>query len=67
VIAQIERQNPVARREVLGDRPPIAAGAKQSVEDRDRRRRTEFVGGELERHASPLSLQNKDPIPCKIG
>ena len=31
VIAQIERQNAMVRCEVLGDRPPIAAGAEQSV------------------------------------
>ena len=37
VIAQIKGQNPVARREVLGDRPPIPAGTEEAVQDRNRR------------------------------
>ena len=37
VIAQIEGQDPVARCEMLGDRPPIPAGAEQPMQDRNRR------------------------------
>jgi len=51
---------------VLGDRPPIAAGTEQAMQDRYRRPRTEFVSGELDRHAVPLSRQNKDPVRYKI-
>jgi hypothetical protein len=51
VIAQIEGQNPVTRREVLGDRAPVAAGTEQSMQDRNRWPGTRFVGGKVERHA----------------
>jgi hypothetical protein len=59
VIAQIEGQNPVARREVLGDRPPITAGTEQPVQDRNRRPGTEFVGCELERHAYSFRAEQR--------
>jgi hypothetical protein len=59
VISQIEGQDPVARCEMLGDRPPIAAGAEQSVQDRYRRPRTEFVSGKLERHAYPFRAEQR--------
>jgi hypothetical protein len=59
VIAQIEGQNPVTRREVLGDRAPVAAGTEQSMQDRNRRPGTGFVGGKVERHAYSLSCRTK--------
>jgi hypothetical protein len=56
VIAQIKGQNPVARREVLGDRPPIPAGTEQPMQDRNRRPCAVFCRSKLDGHVVFLWL-----------
>ena len=52
MIAQVEGQHPMMRSEALGDRCPVAAGAEQSVQDRQRRAFAIFDGGERNGHGA---------------
>jgi len=53
VIAQIERDDAVPRGEVLCDRGPVAPRAEQPVQNRQRRSRAIFGGGQRNGHMAP--------------
>ncbi len=55
VVAQIERENAMARGKLLSDRAPVAAGPEQAVQDGDRRPRAVLSGGELNRHFAGMA------------
>ena len=63
VIAQVERQNAVAHGKLLGNRSPVAAGPKQTVQDRNRRALAVFGGGQLNGHRPSLQDLRSDTVP----